>query len=498
MLFSYSNTYTNKTWSEVSGIALSEINLMEREFLQGVDHALYIDFGTYQRWGKLLGGLLLAKERDKGTWRRRYAAAAAMAMAGVRGGMGQTPLSIQMQVHGYPYPSPPQENLRPSTSGIPNVNNTQTAAASSNPSSRADGLPVHRRQIINPQPHHPQHLAPILPHPSHAYPSSNSNSSYSYRSRERVPSGSGSRSHQRTRARSSSPVLASTRLAPSALHPHHHAAGVPPFQLPLPLPSSQTNGQQRALLHPAQVYQQQHPAPVQEYPFTFALPSNAPQVRAPSSSTVLSEQQAHNHHYQRASHSASHHQQSQQPSVMAGAKRAAADDAEGDYAAPPLSAVSNGHRNNSPPTRRSPSNKVPKLDHRDREMHQQLAQLSIANLNNASLISGAAGGRSRNTSQRTSPSAARAPLYRSGGSTGSPDAISTSPEDEVDGNRALFVDPATSTNVPSGSVVVPPAEPTLQRTLQAPYAHDASKWESRRAIPQVGHFCVLFSYFIRY
>ncbi|KAF8314797.1 hypothetical protein DL93DRAFT_2058010, partial [Clavulina sp. PMI_390] len=46
------NTYTNKTWSEISGISLPEINLMEREFLQGLDHALHIDFGTYQRWGK--------------------------------------------------------------------------------------------------------------------------------------------------------------------------------------------------------------------------------------------------------------------------------------------------------------------------------------------------------------------------------------------------------------------------------------------------------------
>ncbi|KAF8310911.1 cyclin PHO80-like protein, partial [Cantharellus anzutake] len=44
------NTYTNKTWSEVSGISLGEINLMEREFLAGVEHSLYIDYGTYQHW----------------------------------------------------------------------------------------------------------------------------------------------------------------------------------------------------------------------------------------------------------------------------------------------------------------------------------------------------------------------------------------------------------------------------------------------------------------
>ncbi|KAF9508008.1 hypothetical protein BS47DRAFT_1350826 [Hydnum rufescens UP504] len=67
------NTYTNKTWSEVSGITLTEINLMEREFLQGIDHRLYIDFGTFQHWGKLLSGLLLAKEQEAQSWRRRTA-----------------------------------------------------------------------------------------------------------------------------------------------------------------------------------------------------------------------------------------------------------------------------------------------------------------------------------------------------------------------------------------------------------------------------------------
>ncbi|KAG7439541.1 uncharacterized protein BT62DRAFT_983407 [Guyanagaster necrorhizus] len=58
------NTYTNKTWSEVSGIELSEINRMEREFLMGVDFNLYVDKKTYESWLSLLKGLVLAKERD--------------------------------------------------------------------------------------------------------------------------------------------------------------------------------------------------------------------------------------------------------------------------------------------------------------------------------------------------------------------------------------------------------------------------------------------------
>src|SRR6266550_1597735 len=60
----FSNTYTNKTWSEVSGIDLNEINKMEREFLLGVDFNLYVDKPTYESWLNLLKGLVMAKERD--------------------------------------------------------------------------------------------------------------------------------------------------------------------------------------------------------------------------------------------------------------------------------------------------------------------------------------------------------------------------------------------------------------------------------------------------
>ncbi|KAH9850617.1 cyclin-domain-containing protein [Lenzites betulinus] len=64
------NTYTNKTWSEVSGIELSEVNRMEREFLLGIDFALYVDKTTYESWLNLLKGLVMAKERDAKHWQR--------------------------------------------------------------------------------------------------------------------------------------------------------------------------------------------------------------------------------------------------------------------------------------------------------------------------------------------------------------------------------------------------------------------------------------------
>lgn len=68
------NTYTNKTWSEVSGIELQEINKMEREFLRGVAFRLYVNTDTYKAWVNLLEGLVAVKERDQRQWHysRRY------------------------------------------------------------------------------------------------------------------------------------------------------------------------------------------------------------------------------------------------------------------------------------------------------------------------------------------------------------------------------------------------------------------------------------------
>ncbi|OSX68028.1 hypothetical protein POSPLADRAFT_1064398 [Postia placenta MAD-698-R-SB12] len=66
------NTYTNKTWSEVSGINLIELNKMEKEFLLGIDFGLYVDESTYESWLNLLQGLVMAKERELQNWRRSW------------------------------------------------------------------------------------------------------------------------------------------------------------------------------------------------------------------------------------------------------------------------------------------------------------------------------------------------------------------------------------------------------------------------------------------
>ncbi|KAG2135700.1 cyclin-domain-containing protein [Suillus cothurnatus] len=67
------NTYTNKTWSEVSGIELAEITRMEKEFLTGIDFNLYISKKTYESWMHLLRGLVHAKERECRRWRHTRA-----------------------------------------------------------------------------------------------------------------------------------------------------------------------------------------------------------------------------------------------------------------------------------------------------------------------------------------------------------------------------------------------------------------------------------------
>ncbi|KAI6000919.1 cyclin-domain-containing protein [Pisolithus marmoratus] len=63
------NTYTNKTWSEVSGIDLCEIHKMEREFLTAVDFSLHVSGKQYASWLNLLKGLVLAKESESRKWR---------------------------------------------------------------------------------------------------------------------------------------------------------------------------------------------------------------------------------------------------------------------------------------------------------------------------------------------------------------------------------------------------------------------------------------------
>ncbi|ORY99736.1 cyclin-domain-containing protein, partial [Absidia repens] len=44
------NTFTNKTWSEVSSIPVSELNIMEMEFLSALHYNIHLPYDQYFQW----------------------------------------------------------------------------------------------------------------------------------------------------------------------------------------------------------------------------------------------------------------------------------------------------------------------------------------------------------------------------------------------------------------------------------------------------------------
>ncbi|PBK89277.1 hypothetical protein ARMGADRAFT_970321 [Armillaria gallica] len=129
------NTYTNKTWSEVSGIELPEINRMEREFLMGVDFNLYVDKKTYECWLSLLKGLVLAKERDCRHFRKSRAPARSSRLAAT-----SSP-STRSYSSRYAIPAPrarstsPNQISRPDYPPPPKSGSKRTAEAAFSPTS---------------------------------------------------------------------------------------------------------------------------------------------------------------------------------------------------------------------------------------------------------------------------------------------------------------------------------------------------------------------------
>jgi hypothetical protein len=49
------NTYTNKTWAEVSGICVREVHIMEVEFLSNMKYCLFTSAEDWAKWQSLLG-----------------------------------------------------------------------------------------------------------------------------------------------------------------------------------------------------------------------------------------------------------------------------------------------------------------------------------------------------------------------------------------------------------------------------------------------------------
>lgn len=59
------NTYTNKTWSEVTNIPVSEINTMEMEFLSSLDYELYVSERQYFEWVRKMDSFIALGDHDE-------------------------------------------------------------------------------------------------------------------------------------------------------------------------------------------------------------------------------------------------------------------------------------------------------------------------------------------------------------------------------------------------------------------------------------------------
>lgn len=57
------NTYTNKTWAEVSGIVVGEVHIMEVEFLSNMKYCLFTSAEEWAEWQSLLGKFAAFLER---------------------------------------------------------------------------------------------------------------------------------------------------------------------------------------------------------------------------------------------------------------------------------------------------------------------------------------------------------------------------------------------------------------------------------------------------
>lgn len=96
------NTYTNKTWAEVSGIAVQEIHIMEVEFLSNIRYDLFASEAEWSRWHTKLGlfgdyfnqALMLPVESDTPVLRF-------------------SPPRFQLHSPSSKLPSPPSDGLRP-------------------------------------------------------------------------------------------------------------------------------------------------------------------------------------------------------------------------------------------------------------------------------------------------------------------------------------------------------------------------------------------------
>ncbi|KAI1075328.1 hypothetical protein F5B20DRAFT_390155 [Whalleya microplaca] len=140
------NTYTNKTWAEVSGISVKEIHVMEVEFLSNMRYGLLTSKEQWEDWLNKLSCYHEYCERAKMEARHRQAQPMTMNIA-----------SPSLARYTSPLPSP--TNILPSTSqGTPSL----MAAYSPNPAVQA--------QTWNPSYHPTPSVSPLAAKPSLGHP----------------------------------------------------------------------------------------------------------------------------------------------------------------------------------------------------------------------------------------------------------------------------------------------------------------------------------------
>lgn len=62
-----SNTYTNKTWAELTGLPVAEITKMEAEFLKGLNYDLGVQHSEYTQWRQMLDGFIRSRNGQVST-----------------------------------------------------------------------------------------------------------------------------------------------------------------------------------------------------------------------------------------------------------------------------------------------------------------------------------------------------------------------------------------------------------------------------------------------
>ncbi|KAJ5166914.1 uncharacterized protein N7482_005695 [Penicillium canariense] len=103
------NTYTNKTWAEVSGIAVQEIHIMEVEFLSNIRYDLFASEMEWSRWHTKLG--LFGDYFDQASM---LPAESEIPL------LRASPPRLQAQSPSSKLPSPPTDAFRPQSQPQPN------------------------------------------------------------------------------------------------------------------------------------------------------------------------------------------------------------------------------------------------------------------------------------------------------------------------------------------------------------------------------------------